>query len=144
MSDKDDRAHAQWVVIVLHNVGSQPFKIANLSLSWGKLYADGNKDAEVYPDKYNGMSVGPDNKVQINSCGRADSSSGTEGSFDIVDPNDGNRIIRSFYWDCPWGSKANTWNPTGSNTKWMIEWSGQNLDSGALGTISVDVLRKPF
>nr|O42717.1 RecName: Full=Aegerolysin Aa-Pri1; Flags: Precursor [Cyclocybe aegerita]AAC02265.1 Aa-Pri1 [Cyclocybe aegerita] len=141
-SNKDERAYAQWVIIILHNVGSSPFKIANLGLSWGKLYADGNKDKEVYPSDYNGKTVGPDEKIQINSCGRENASSGTEGSFDIVDPNDGNKTIRHFYWECPWGSKRNTWTPSGSNTKWMVEWSGQNLDSGALGTITVDVLRK--
>lgn len=35
-------AYAQWVIIVLHNVGAKDFKLKNLNPSWGKLYADGS------------------------------------------------------------------------------------------------------
>jgi hypothetical protein len=34
-------AYAQWVTIIIHNVGNGKCKIKNLGLSWGKLYADG-------------------------------------------------------------------------------------------------------
>ncbi|KAJ3506277.1 hypothetical protein NLJ89_g6956 [Agrocybe chaxingu] len=136
----DTKAYAQWVIIVLHSVDSKPFKVKNLNASWGKLYADGDKDTEVSASNYNGKIVGPDDKLQINACGRAHAAEGTTGTFDLVDPSNGDKLIRHFYWDCPWGSKQNTWTVSGSNSKWMIEHQGANLDSGALGTISVDVL----
>ncbi|EEB93043.1 hypothetical protein MPER_08358, partial [Moniliophthora perniciosa FA553] len=102
-------AYAQWVVIVLHNVGNSPMKVKNISVSWGKFHADNDKDKEIGADAYEGKVIEPDEKLQINSCGRSDSASGTEGSFDLVDVNDGNKAIRHFYWSCPWGSKSNTW-----------------------------------
>lgn len=154
-------AYAQWVIIIIHNVGSKDVKIKNLKPSWGKLHADGrisispplarwltgsgstgDKDTEVSASKYEGTVIKPDEKLQINACGRSDAAEGTTGTFDLVDPADGDKQVRHFYWDCPWGSKTNTWTVSGSNTKWMIEYSGQNLDSGALGTITVDTLKK--
>ncbi|KAH8832149.1 pleurotolysin A [Flagelloscypha sp. PMI_526] len=135
-------AYAQWVIIIIHNVGAKNVKVKNLSRSWGKLYADGNKDKEVPVSDYEGKVIGPDEKLQINACGRSDAAEGTTGDFDLVDPNNGDQAIRHFYWDCPWGSKTNTWTVSGSNSKWMVEYQGQNLDSGALGTITVDVLSK--
>ncbi|KAF4577128.1 Ostreolysin A6 [Pleurotus pulmonarius] len=135
-------AYAQFVIIVLHNVGSKDVKIKNLARTWGKLHADGDKDTEVEASKYEGMIVKPNKKVQINACGRENAAEGTTGSFDLVDPADGDELVRSFYWDCPWGSPTNTWNVTGSNSQWMIDYSGQNLNGGALGTITVEIMKK--
>ncbi|KAJ3514949.1 hypothetical protein NLJ89_g2067 [Agrocybe chaxingu] len=141
-SNKDDRAYAQWVIIILKNVGTKPFKIANLNATSGKLHTDGNKDHEVSASDYNGKVVTGDDQVQINACGRENAPEGTTGSFDLVDPGDSDRVIRHFYWDCPWASKLNTWTVSGSNSKWMVEHYGANIDGGALGTITVDVLGK--
>ncbi|KIJ46808.1 hypothetical protein M422DRAFT_164791 [Sphaerobolus stellatus SS14] len=135
-------AYAQWVIIIIHNVGAKPLKLKNLKASWGKLHADGDKDKEVPASNYEGKVIGPDEKLQINACGRSDAAEGTTGDFDLVDPSNGDKTIRHFYWDCPWGKKTNTWTVSGSNSKWMVEYQGQNLDSGALGTISVDTMAK--
>ncbi|KAK7052820.1 Aegerolysin Aa-Pri1 [Paramarasmius palmivorus] len=129
-------AYAQYIIIILHNVGNGPMKVKNVSLSWGKFHADGNKDKEISKDEIEGKVIGPDEKFQINSSGRSDASSGTEGSFDLVDVNDNNKTIRHFYWDCPWGSKVNTWTVNGSNSKWMVEHQGANLYGGAIGTVT--------
>ncbi|RPD54664.1 Aegerolysin aa-Pri1 [Lentinus tigrinus ALCF2SS1-6] len=137
------RAYAQWVTMVLKNSGSQDIKVKNMNVSWGKLYADGNKDNEISPSTYNDYVVHPGEEVRINGCGRENASSGTTGEFDVLDPTASNKVIRHFYWDCPWGSKANTWTVSNINSKWMVESSGANLDSGALGTITVEFLNKP-
>ncbi|CAA7264053.1 unnamed protein product [Cyclocybe aegerita] len=135
-------AYAQWVIIILHNTGAKPLKLKNLKPSYGKLHADGDKDKEVYPSEYEGKVLGPDDKLQINACGRSDAAEGTTGDFDLVDPNENDKVIRHFYWDCPWISKTNTWTVSGSNSKWMVEYSGQNLNGGGLGTITVEVMAK--
>ncbi|KAF9458124.1 pleurotolysin A [Collybia nuda] len=135
-------AYAQWVIIILHNTGAKPMKLQNLKPSWGKLHADGDKDNEVKASDYEGKVIEADEKIQINACGWSDAAEGTTGTFDLVDSSDGDKQIRHFYWDCPWGSKTNTWTVSGSNSKWMVEYSGQNLNSGALGTITVDALKK--
>lgn len=102
----------------------------------------GDKDKEVSKDIYEGAVIKPDEKLQINACGRENAAEGTAGDFDLVDPADGDKVIRHFYWNCPWSAKQNEWIVSGSNTKFMVEYYGQNLDSGALGTITVDVLKK--
>ncbi|ESK97259.1 aegerolysin family protein, partial [Moniliophthora roreri MCA 2997] len=80
-----------------------------------------DKNKEFDADKI----IGPDEKLQINSCGRLDSASGAEGSFDFVDDNDHDKMSRHCYWPCPWGSKTNTRTVSGSNTKWMVEHHGR-------------------
>ncbi|KAK7018024.1 Ostreolysin A6 [Paramarasmius palmivorus] len=139
---KDPRGYPQWVIIVIHNVGNTGVRLKNLDVSWGKLHADGNKDKEVNKDAYEEQVIGPDEKLQINACGRESSPSGTTGDFDLCDVDEDDRVIRHFYWDCPWGGSKNTWTVSGSNSQWMVEHSGANLEGGALGTITVDVLKR--
>ena len=103
----------------------------------------GNKDKELPPSTYINRVIQPGDKVQINACGRSDSASGTTGELDVVDPVVGDKVIRHLYWDCPWGSKKNTWTISESNSKWIVESTGANLDSGALGTITVEFFDKP-
>ena len=102
----------------------------------------GNKDNEVDPSYYNNRVINPYGSMELDACGRSDAASGTEGHFDLVDTSDNNKVIRSFYWDCPWGSKTNQWVISQANSKWDVYSKGANLDSGALGTITVDVINK--
>nr|AGA84054.1 umbellolysis [Polyporus umbellatus] len=140
---KDPRAYAQWVSIVIKNIGNADIKLKNLDVSWGKLYADGNKDKELPASDYEGKTIEPGTQLQLNACGRENSPSGTTGQFNLVDPSANDQVIRSFYWDCPWGSSRNEWIVSGSNSSFIVESTGGNLDGGALGNITVDVLKKP-
>ena len=103
----------------------------------------GNKDKELSPSTYNNYVIHAGEQLQLNACGRENSPSGTTGDFDVVDVVAGGKKIRHFYWDCPWGSKQNTWTISESNSKWIVESTGANLDSGALGTITVEFFDKP-
>ncbi|OCH84840.1 pleurotolysin A [Obba rivulosa] len=132
-------AYAQWVVIVLKNVSPQgTLVIKNLNLMWGKFHKDGDKDAEIPTKDIEGTKILPGAEYTINSCGRSDASSGTEGKFDLYE--EGGALVRSFYWDCPWGSKTNTWTISNANAQWMVDSQGANLNSGALGTITHEYL----
>ncbi len=101
----------------------------------------GDKDKELYPSQFNGHIIHPGEELQMNACGREHASSGTTGTFDLIDCTD-EKVIRHFYWDCPWGSSTNTWTISESNEKWMVETKGANLDGGALGTIYTECLNK--
>ena len=103
----------------------------------------GNKDNEVGTGYYSNTIINPYGSMELSACGKADASSGTEGHFDLVDTSDNNKIIRSFYWDCPWGSKTNQWVVSQSNSKWEVYSKGANLYGGALGNITVDVVNNP-
>lgn len=109
-------------------------EIKDFHIPWGKVYRCGNKDNEVKPPTSIASSV------EICCCGRSDSPSGTEGSFNLVDKAN-NKIIGTYYWDCPWGSKTNTstWTPvdSSSSSPYLTQVTGANLDSGALGNVSL-------
>ncbi|KAI0714064.1 pleurotolysin A [Cerioporus squamosus] len=136
------KAYAQWVILLMVNSGSKAIKIKNMNVSWGKLHADGDKDKEISQSTYENYIINPGEQLQINACGRENSPSGTTGDFDVVDPSASDKTIRHFYWDCPWGSKRNTWTISESNSNWMVESNGANLDSGALGTIRNEFLNR--
>jgi hypothetical protein len=85
-----------------------------------------NKDAEIPKSDIENHKINPGDEFQINSCGRSDASSGTEGDFDIYE--DGGTKVRHFYWNCPWGSKTNTWRVTGMKHPLYVR-SHEQLDS---------------
>ncbi len=126
-------AYAQWVSISIQSVGST-IQVKNAKLAWGKFY-EGNKDNEISTDQVNKLVITSGNSVQIASCGREDSASGTEGSFDLYHDD---IKIGTYYWECPWGSKTNisTWTPN-DVAEYITQVSGGNLDSGALGNITI-------
>lgn len=131
-------AYAQWVVITV-KARNTSLSIRNAHLSWGKFYQNPNKDQELSADDINKIVIPANNNAVIASCGRSDSASGTEGSFDIYD---GQTNVGNYYWNCPWGSKTNTstWTPNDTD-RYVTQVTGGNLDSGALGNISIDCVK---
>ena len=103
----------------------------------------GDKDTDISPSTYENQVIHPGESLQLNSCGNKDHPTGTTGELDIVDVTANDEVIRHFFWDCPWGSKKNTWTISESNSKWIVESTRANLDSGALGTITVEFFDKP-
>jgi hypothetical protein len=131
-------AYAQWVTITITSRGTT-LSIRNATLKYGKFHQTGNKDAEISADDINKITIKSNSKAVINSCGREHSPSGTEGSFEIFD---GEVKVGEYYWDCPWGSKKNTsiFTPSGSED-YVTQVTGGNLDSGALGNISIKCVK---
>ena len=136
MGDINTKAYAQWVVIEIINSSKEPVVIKNLSTKWGKFYRDSksphspvssasvvdilnldhntcidDKDEEVEASTIENTKILSKKRYRVNSCGRKDASSGTEGSFDLEE--EGGEKVRHFYWDCPWGKKTNTWTVSG-------------------------------
>jgi hypothetical protein len=134
-------AYAQWVkiTIVAKNYDVQ---IKGANLNWGKFYDCDNKDNEV--------KWGDEDKIipkgsagMICSCGRADSATGTEGSFNIYD---GETLVAAYYWCCPWGSKTNTSKLTPNSNpdvsdNYATQLSGGNFNAGALGDITIKCVK---
>lgn len=106
----------------------------------GKFYRDGNKDAEINVSEINRTTVPPDGSKNISSCGRSDSASGTTGHIDLYD---GETKICRVYWDCPWGSKGNDFGISErSSHGYWIQQGSWNRDSGAIGSVDVEVGKK--
>ncbi len=134
-------AEAQWVTIKI-SPKHYDATIKGLSADWGKFYTDGDKSVEKSVDDIEGTIVSAGSSYTIYACGRADSASGTEGTFEIWhdakpdDEGDG-VVIGEYYWECPWGSKTNTSTWTPKNEDYITQESGANLSGGALGNIGL-------
>jgi hypothetical protein len=130
--------YEQWVAINIKvSKSAGAVTIRNASLKWGKWHRKGQKDVEITADDINETDIGL--SATIYSCGRDLSSAGTEGSFDLYD---GNTKIGTYSWDCPYLSKTNTSRWRSSNDDYLVQCTGGSLDSGALGSIVLDVYKK--
>lgn len=87
----------------------------------------GNKDAEIAVKDIENTKILPGKQFRMNSCGRENASSGTEGDFDIYEVAADK--VRHFYWECPWGSKTNTWTISGMKYPLCVLHSLEQLDS---------------
>ncbi len=118
--------------------------IRNVQLIWGKFYANNNKDNEIPAGAIGGKIVKSGDTYIVYTCGRENTWSGPEGSFDIYD-NNKNLQLGNYYWYCPHWSSENTsqWkqNPDQTVTNnYNIIQSGGNLNSGALGKITFNLI----
>ncbi|KAM0227517.1 hypothetical protein ACHAP5_012168 [Fusarium lateritium] len=132
-------AYAQWVYILIQSkIASGEISIKNVNLNWGKFFNYNNKDDEISTDEIKKITIGSNKSAGIASCGRSDASSGTEGSLDLYD---GDVKICHIYWSCPWGSKTNTFTVDAVDDNYIVQQTGANLDSGALGNVTVKVAK---
>ncbi|GKU08627.1 asp-hemolysin [Fusarium langsethiae] len=132
-------AYAQWVYILIQSkIASGEISIRNVNLNWGKFYQWDNKDNEISVDAVKKIVIASSKTAGVASCGRSDASSGTEGSFDLYDSD---TKICNIYWDCPWGSKTNTFTVGSFDDDYMVQATGANLNSGAIGTVNVKVAK---
>jgi hypothetical protein len=133
-------AYAQWVsyTVLADNFNAT---IKNASLSWGKFYLYDDKDHELSPDDVNGQVIesGTEGFNVVSSCGRSDSASGTQGQFDLYD---GDTKVVTLVWDCPWGSKTNSWSQTSQNKKYIVSVTGGSVSSGAIGVLTAECFKK--
>ncbi|KAF7158747.1 hypothetical protein CNMCM5623_003911 [Aspergillus felis] len=142
-SDQGVLAYAQWVCVIIENKSkSMTATVGGAYLKWGKFYKDGDKDKEIPPSDVDKIEIPPGQKKRVYSCGRSDASSGTEGGFKLYDGKDKkeDKCIGEVYWDCPWGSKTNTFNTTPTHPDdYNISNGPYNQSGGALGDVDVYV-----
>ncbi|CAJ0552499.1 Ff.00g005770.m01.CDS01 [Fusarium sp. VM40] len=132
-------AYAQWVYILIQaKLASGEISVKNVNLNWGKFFKYNNKDDEISTDEIKKIVIATNKSAGIASCGRSDASSGTEGSLDLYD---GDVKICHIYWSCPWGSKTNTFTVNDVDDNYIVQQTGANLDSGALGNVTVKVAK---
>jgi hypothetical protein len=133
-------SYAQWVSVHVKNLSPNTLHIANAELDWGKFYADGNKDRELSSSAIDQVVIASDNAHDINSCGRLNSASGTEGQFHITD---GKRNICTLYWNCPWGAH-NSFEVRDVNSEYVVTAGPWNHYAGAIGNVDVEIRPKSF
>ncbi|MCD7726331.1 MAG: aegerolysin family protein [Clostridiales bacterium] len=138
-------AYAQWATFDI-NVKGFSVIIQNASLAWGKFYVLDHKDQEISVDDMNKRVIeygSADEDRIICVCGRSDAASGTQGKFEIYryDPSTQEATVKLAVvtWDCPWGNKHNSFDASCVNQNYMVSHSNANLDSGALGSITITI-----
>ncbi|KAF9035255.1 Aegerolysin [Panaeolus papilionaceus] len=129
--------YAQWVRIRITNKSkTRTIKIAYIEALYGKFYnGPDDKDTEIQPAHFINKTIEPQQVLDIYSCGRSDSPSGTEGNVNLVD-NLGPEIA-NIYWSCPYIG-SNEFKKTKENSdQYLVALSTPG--GGALGDQTVDV-----
>lgn len=129
-------SYAQWVSVTIRTKVAVVIK--NTQIKWGKFYDGANGDKDKSVGSPNGTTIQAGGKFTFYSCGREDSASGTEGSIDIYTEKD-DKKIGMYVWDCPWSGK-NSSNFYSEGGKYEVALSGANINSGALGNITLSIL----
>jgi hypothetical protein len=133
------QAYKQWICLELNNRTTDvTMVISNITLDWGKLYSDGNKDVEIPISKVVGTKIPPKGALKIYSCGRENASSGTEGTVTVR--VEGGGTIGSVYWNCPWGATSNEAYAKNVGDSWIINVPQVSYD-GAIGLLPVKILK---
>lgn len=133
--------HGKYRPTLFHrtNLCSQVGERSNPKGIRGKFYKWDNKDNEISSGEVDKLqSNDPGSDMSVASCGRSDSASGTEGSFDVYE---GTTRICNIYWSCPWGAKSNIFTVGDVNESYIVQSTGANLESGAIGTVTVKVAK---
>jgi hypothetical protein len=132
-------AYAQWVHIIIQNkMASGEITVKQAEALWGKFYKWDNKDDEITAAEVDKQVATRNNNADIAACGRSDAASGTEGSLNLYDG--GNKICY-VYWNCPWGSKTNEFTISSISDSYVVQQSGANLNSGAIGNVTIKVVK---
>ncbi|CAF1573660.1 unnamed protein product, partial [Didymodactylos carnosus] len=78
--------------------------------------------------------------IAFSSSGRSWSASGTQGSVELWSQS---VKIGTFVWDCPWGSKTNSYDITDKGADYVISVDGGSRYGGAIGIVSITVAYVP-
>ncbi len=133
------QAHAQWVEIEIF-AENMDITIKNTGLEYGKFHTPGNKDAEIDIGKINGTTIKSGRSYKIAACGRENSFAGTEGKFSLYH---GDELLGEYYWDCPWSRKENKSHfEKKTNDTYELIFSPGNLHSGAIGSVSITLIKR--
>jgi hypothetical protein len=132
-------AYAQWATFTIKAKNCN-ISIKNPIHQWGKFYDGINKDKEIAAEDIDRTLIKDRQEFTFGACGRSDAASGTEGSFDLYD---GETLVASYSWDCPWGSKTNTSSLTvHQRDDYLVQlYPSGNLNSGALGNVGLTIAR---
>lgn len=131
-------AYAQWIEVTVYSE-SMKLQVKSAILPWGKFHKKGHKGTEISKADINKIQIPSGSSATICSCGRSNAASGTQGSFKLYD---GSTLVGVFSWNCPWGSKSNSykWKPE-DNSNYQNSSEGGNKDSGAIGNISITCIK---
>lgn len=120
-----------------NRIPGSPIQVTNFKLPWGKLCQGDDQDKEIRPP-FKDVSISPKTEHQFFCSGRESAAAGTEGSFDI---HDGDALVGSYYFDCPYtGSNKQQWTQGQAGYVVQIKPLVPNA-SGAMGLVTLSVYK---
>ena len=129
--------YKQWGSMLIRNYTKTPLNVRNARLDWGKFYQYPNKAIEIKPTDLEKRIIDRNGEINIAACGRSDTSSGTEGSFDIFEQE---RKVFNLYFDSPWSAfSSNDCKIRDHDHKWLVKRTIHNDGEGALGNVFIEV-----
>jgi hypothetical protein len=136
---RDIMAYEQWIAIKIVSE-NMTLTVRNTKLDPGKFHTAASKDEEIKPSQINGTTIKSGKNVWIFSSGRKDSPTGTKGSIDLYH---GDVRVGIFDWNCPWGSKRNSFNwwPDASKEIYYTSITGGRR-SGAIGEVTIIAIKQ--
>ncbi|CAI6091149.1 unnamed protein product [Clonostachys chloroleuca] len=144
---------SNWVVVQLEQRGGvDELKISGASLSKltlvtfrGKWYDVPNKDQELSSATINSKKVPDKGILDIGSCGRQNSPSGCNGSFDVKDKN--NKQVCKIRFAVPYGAIHKCEFTVDAANGWLAPWKlldkdklGNGGPNAYIGRVSVKIL----
>ncbi|KAL0631329.1 hypothetical protein Q9L58_009808 [Maublancomyces gigas] len=130
--------YAQWIILnIFNNLQNQIIQIKDVELEYGRFHKVTDKDSEISTSEISAMKIFAGHTGSIASSGRVNSPTGTTGSIDLY--YDKTKIC-TLYWDCPWGSRQNTFEVRDQNSVsgYWCHPGHWNRD-GAIGNVEVKV-----
>ncbi|KAI0251457.1 aegerolysin type hemolysin [Lactifluus subvellereus] len=126
---------AQWFQPTVRNRLLQAIVLANFSIQYGKFYDINNPYNETASAQ--GTKIPSKDQYEWGHCGRENSPSGTEGSFEVrlVETDE---KIAEIYWDCPYIGN-NKLEKRNVKEGYDISFDGFSIPSGALGKGTINV-----
>lgn len=138
--EQNENSYAQWVTFDLYP-SNFDLSIRGAKLDGGKFYHPINdKDNEMEIEEVNKLIIQPKDHFAFGSSGSKGAPKGTTGSFQLWD-NERNVHIGNFAWDCPFWSNTNSCSFYLSSHEYIVEYTGANINGGALGSIVFRTVR---
>ncbi|GBG86698.1 hypothetical protein CBR_g41761 [Chara braunii] len=127
--------HVQWVAISISS--GQAISIRNLRRFWGRFYEFRNMEEEMSGASIMQQTTEGGGRIFVGACGRSATSTGLAGLIDLFD---GDKIVCSIQWDCPWGAvRDNRLSCTKYAENYHVQIKGANLGRGPLGNVEVHI-----
>ncbi|EEH21908.2 hypothetical protein PABG_04119 [Paracoccidioides brasiliensis Pb03] len=129
--------YGDWIDMHLTNTLDGSIVVQNAQLDSGKFYTNDDKDNEISAEQVDEIVVAEDGgSNNVYSCGREDTAVGTQGSFELYDETNYNKIC-TINWSCPY-SGSNYLYASNTNTNYSVGIPSVSL-SGPIGFVDISL-----
>eukprot|EP01084_Bolivina_argentea_P103153 184795_1 len=132
-------AESEWFTVAIVNKSGQDLKVKDASLDWGKFVWQGRIEKGSYLNK---KTIGDTCSMSISATGRANSSSGAQGSFNLNGflKNKDDQTIFACKFDCPYsGGNPFSFDSKDKSSYEVKQQPKKICASGPLGSIVITV-----